>query len=65
MPLAPGDAGSAEKYPNLAARRDLDRALHIRAARRMGATRKQASRHADEEVGRPISTSSTRLRRGR
>lgn len=39
------------KYPNLAARQEMDRQLHVRAARRMGATRKQASRHASEEVG--------------
>jgi len=41
------------RFPNLAARRELDRQEHIRAARRMGATRKQASRHATEEVGSP------------
>lgn len=39
------------RYPNLAARRDMDRVLHVKAARAMGATRKQASRHASEEVG--------------
>lgn len=40
-----------ERYPNLAARRRGDRLEHVRRARAMGATRKQASRHADLEVG--------------
>jgi hypothetical protein len=40
-----------ERYPNLAAREDLDRAEHVSRAIQMGATRKQAFQHADEEVG--------------
>lgn len=40
-----------DRYPNLRAEREMDRERHIRAAREMGATREQASRHADEEVG--------------
>lgn len=39
------------KYPNLAAQREMDRQLHVRQARKMGLTRKQASQHADEHVG--------------
>jgi hypothetical protein len=40
-----------DKYPNLRAHQEMDRHLHIKAAREMGATREQASRHADGEVG--------------
>ena len=39
-----------EKYPNLAAQREMDRQEHVKRAREMGATRKQASRHADEDL---------------
>lgn len=47
----PSDAAFEERYPNLAAQREQDRLLHIKAARAMGATRKQASRHAAAETG--------------
>jgi hypothetical protein len=40
-----------ERYPNMRAQEEMDREMHIRAARSMGATREQASRHADSEVG--------------
>jgi hypothetical protein len=40
-----------ERYPNLRAQEEMDRQQHVRAAREMGATRAQASRHADSEVG--------------
>ena len=39
-----------DKYPNLAAMRDGDRLQHIHQARRAGLTRKQASKHADEDL---------------
>ena len=39
-----------EKYPNLAAQRERDRQEHVKRAREMGATRKQASKHADEDM---------------
>ena len=47
----PSDAAFEDKYPNLAAQREQDRLLHIKAARSMGATREQASRHAAAESG--------------
>ena len=40
-----------ERFPNLAALERGDRLEHVRRARAMGATRKQASEHADLEVG--------------
>lgn len=40
-----------DRFPNMTAQRDLDREEHVRRAQEMGATRRQASRHADEEVG--------------
>ena len=39
------------KYPNLAALERGDREEHRRRARQMGATGRQAARHADLEVG--------------
>lgn len=39
-----------EKDPNLAARRDLDKATHVRKAEEAGLTHKQAVRHAEREV---------------
>lgn len=45
------DREFAAKYPNLAAEQENDRQEHIRAAVEMGATRRQATRHADDEVG--------------
>jgi hypothetical protein len=42
---------SPNRYPNMTAQREMDRQEHMRRARELGATRKQASRHADEEVG--------------
>jgi hypothetical protein len=44
------DADFEKKYPNMAARREWDRQQHVRRARKMGATKKQATRHADEEI---------------
>jgi hypothetical protein len=35
----------------MTAQKELDRHEHIKRAREMGLTRKQASKHADEEVG--------------
>jgi hypothetical protein len=40
-----------DRFPNMTARREMDRQEHVRRAREMGATRKQASQHADQEVG--------------
>lgn len=40
-----------DPYPNMTAQREMDRPEHVRRAREMGATRKQASIHADEETG--------------
>ncbi|MEA3166768.1 MAG: hypothetical protein QOJ26_1642 [Thermoplasmata archaeon] len=48
---ASDSSGFDERFPNLAAQRDWDRAEHIRAAEEMGATHRQASKHASEEVG--------------
>lgn len=45
------DLPEPERYPNLRAQEEMDRQQHVRAAREMGATRAQASRHADSEVG--------------
>lgn len=38
------------QYPNLAAQREMDRQQHVRLAREAGLTRKQASRHADDDL---------------
>jgi hypothetical protein len=46
-----GAAEPVDRYPNLRAQEEMDRQQHVRAAREMGATRAQASRHADSEVG--------------
>ena len=40
-----------DPYPNMTAQREMDRQEHVKRARAMGATRKQASMHADEEAG--------------
>jgi len=40
-----------DRYPNMTARREMDRQEHVKRAREMGATRKQASMHADAEAG--------------
>ena len=40
-----------DKHPNITAQREMDRLEHVRRARDLGTTRKQASRHADDEVG--------------
>ena len=48
---AEGGSAPLDRYPNLRAEREMDRERHVRAAREMGATREQASRHADSEVG--------------
>jgi predicted transcriptional regulator len=44
------DPIDAKRFPNLAAARDLDRAQHIQRAMANGLTRKQAEKHADEEL---------------
>lgn len=46
------EAGTKAKprYPNMEARREWDRQEHVRRGRAMGLTRKQAQRHADEEI---------------
>lgn len=49
-PAQPRDAIDAKRFPNLAAERDLDRAQHIQRAMASGLTRKQAEKHADEEL---------------
>jgi hypothetical protein len=38
------------KYPNLAAERAFDRAEHIKRAMAAGMTRREAERHADEDM---------------
>lgn len=38
-----------DPYPNMTAQREMDRQERVRRARAMGATRKQASIHADGE----------------
>ena len=40
-----------DRYPNMTAQREMDRLEHVRRGRAMGLTRKQASRHAADEVG--------------
>ena len=42
---------AVDRYPNMTAQREMDRQEHVKRARGMGLTRKQASKHADEEVG--------------
>ena len=42
---------AVDRYPNLTAQREMDRQEAVRRARELGATRKQASKHADSEVG--------------
>ncbi|HUR61165.1 MAG TPA: hypothetical protein VM286_02210 [Candidatus Thermoplasmatota archaeon] len=39
-----------EKYPNLAAAKDWDKAQHVKKGIEAGLTKKQAQRHADDEV---------------
>ena len=39
-----------EKYPNLAAHREMERQERVRRGREMGLTRKQASEHASHEA---------------
>lgn len=39
-----------KKFPNLAAERDWDREQHIKQAMQAGMTRKQAEKHADDEL---------------
>lgn len=48
---AEGGPEPVDRYPNMRAHEEMDRQEHIKAARAMGATREQASRHADAEVG--------------
>lgn len=44
------DTEFERKFPNLAAERAADREEHVRRAMEAGMTRKQAERHADEEI---------------
>jgi hypothetical protein len=44
------DPIDAERYPNIAAERAMDREEHIRRAMANGLTRAQAEAHADEEL---------------
>lgn len=46
------EAAFRERFPNLAAQEDLDRAQHIKAAMDMGTPESVAKRHAAEEAGR-------------
>lgn len=39
-----------KKFPNLAAEHDWDREQHIKQAMQAGMTRKQAEKHADDEL---------------
>jgi hypothetical protein len=49
---AEDDERFRERYPNLAAQEDLDRAEHVKAAVAMGTPKSVAERHAAEEAGR-------------
>lgn len=40
----------SKKFPNLAAESDWDREQHIKQAMQAGMTRKQAEKHADDEL---------------
>lgn len=44
------DKDFEKRFPNLAAERAADREEHVRRAMEAGMTRKQAERHADEEI---------------
>ena len=44
------DGIDPKKFPNLAAERDWDREQHIKQAMQAGMNRKQAERHADDEL---------------
>lgn len=46
------DSGDIDpkKFPNLAAEHDWDREQHIKQAMQAGMNRKQAERHADDEL---------------
>lgn len=46
------DSGDIDqkKFPNLAAEQDWDREQHIKQAIQAGMSRKQAERHADDEL---------------
>ena len=46
IPVMPRDP-----YPNMTAQREMDRQEAVKRARALGATRKQASKHADLEAG--------------
>ena len=53
MPAKAGrksDPIDAKRFPNIAAERDLDRAEHIKRAMANGLSRKEAERHADEDL---------------
>jgi hypothetical protein len=39
-----------ERYPNLKAQRDWDRAEHVRKGMEAGLSKKEAERHADAEI---------------
>lgn len=44
------DKRDDERYPNLAAQRDWDRAQHVKQGLAAGLTKEQARKHADDEV---------------
>lgn len=44
------DGLDPKKFPNLAAERDWDREQHIKQAMQAGMTRRQAEKHADDEL---------------
>ena len=49
-PSEAAEAIDRKKFPNLAAEEEWDREQHIKQAMQAGMTRKQAERHADDEL---------------
>lgn len=47
---APRRTAEDEKYPNLAAQKDWDKAQHVKKGIEAGLSKKEALRHAEEEV---------------
>ncbi|MHB1262595.1 MAG: hypothetical protein ACYC2H_12865 [Thermoplasmatota archaeon] len=46
-----GKGQDRDRFPNMTAQKDMDREESVRRAEELGATRKQATQHADDEVG--------------
>ena len=46
----PADDIDPKKFPNLAAEQDWDREQHVKQAMQAGMNRKQAEKHADDEL---------------